>query len=221
MLQIFLVIFCFLTILWISSISLQIKVLVYFYRNKVPLSDVMILSPYSAQVTTIRNMIIKERADLKEVHIGTVVTSQGSFAILLLDIKNTSFRNIKNKVIISLNFSATALRSFPMIFICSTRSMIAVTFQSLFFYLRFLGGLLFSRSFGGKSVVLTAVKINMLSVQLLFKSSCCVLWKKRFMLLFLVGSLISSPKLLSYHFMNNSKIKQKFELASNILASFK
>ena len=142
MLQIFLVIFCFLTILWISSISLQIKVLVYFYRNKVPLSDVMILSPYSAQVTTIRNMIIKERADLKEVHIGTVVTSQGSFAILLLDIKNTSFRNIKNKVIISLNFSATALRSFPMIFICSTRSMIAVTFQSLFFYLRFLGGLL-------------------------------------------------------------------------------
>ena len=54
----------------------------YFYRNKVPLSNIMVLSPYSAQVTTIRKQILAERSQLKDVHVGTVVTSQGMLIVL-------------------------------------------------------------------------------------------------------------------------------------------
>ena len=58
--------------------------MLYFRQNLVPLSDIMILSPYRAQVTTIRNLISKERSDLKDVHVGTVVTSQGRLHNILL-----------------------------------------------------------------------------------------------------------------------------------------
>ena len=38
----------------------------------------MVLSPYSAQVRVIKDLILKERSQLKDVHVGTVVTSQGT-----------------------------------------------------------------------------------------------------------------------------------------------
>ena len=54
----------------------------------------MILTPYSAQVTTIRNLILNERSQLKDVHVGTVVTSQGNpFVIDASVILNRTFEN--------------------------------------------------------------------------------------------------------------------------------
>uniref|UniRef100_F6XFV9 DNA2/NAM7 helicase-like C-terminal domain-containing protein n=4 Tax=Ciona intestinalis TaxID=7719 RepID=F6XFV9_CIOIN len=47
------------------------------YKLKIPLSDIMILSPYKAQCSLIKDLINKARADLNKVDVGTVVTSQG------------------------------------------------------------------------------------------------------------------------------------------------
>nr|CAB3252515.1 helicase with zinc finger domain 2 [Phallusia mammillata] len=56
-----------------------IKILVWLHLTKrVPLEDIMVLSPYKAQCSEISSMIRAERAGLSGVNIGTVVTSQGS-----------------------------------------------------------------------------------------------------------------------------------------------
>ena len=55
----------------------------YFIRNGVPLRDIMIMTPYSAQEHIIKKLIDEKKPDLKDVHVSTVVTSQGNLGFLI------------------------------------------------------------------------------------------------------------------------------------------
>ncbi|XP_039256734.2 3'-5' exoribonuclease HELZ2-like [Styela clava] len=58
-----------------------VKLLVYL-KNETSLknSDIMVLSPYTAQCHRIKDIIKRNRSQLNDIHVGTIVTSQGSEA---------------------------------------------------------------------------------------------------------------------------------------------
>lgn len=55
----------------------------YFIRNGVPLRDIMIITPYSSQEHIIKKFIDEKKPDLKDVHVSTVVTSQGNLGFIM------------------------------------------------------------------------------------------------------------------------------------------
>lgn len=65
--------------IWFQYIQLKIKLLVMLTNPpySVRTSEIMVLSPYTAQCARIRENIKRSHSQLLKVHIGTVVTSQG------------------------------------------------------------------------------------------------------------------------------------------------
>ncbi|XP_039272758.2 3'-5' exoribonuclease HELZ2-like [Styela clava] len=63
-----------------TEVRAVIKLLIRLHTSKIQTHRIMILSPYTAQCARIRENIRRNHSNLQDVHVGTVVTSQGSEA---------------------------------------------------------------------------------------------------------------------------------------------